>query len=47
MRAFVNEFSPAKAFIVCNEAEERVLEKIRIIPYRNFLCDLWDGKVIR
>lgn len=47
LRVFVNEFSPAKAFIVCNETEERVFENIRIIPYRKFLRDLWDGKVIR
>ncbi|MBL7127618.1 MAG: ATP-binding protein [Ignavibacteria bacterium] len=47
MRAFVDEFSPAKAFIVCNEKEERMHDKIRIIPYRNFLHNLWEGKVIR
>jgi predicted AAA+ superfamily ATPase len=45
--AFVEEYSPRKALVVCNEREERVHGKIRIMPYRVFLRDLWDGKIIQ
>ena len=41
------EYSPRKALVVCNEMEERVHGRIRIMPYRNFLRDLWEGKIIR
>lgn len=47
LTAFLNEFPSSKAFIVCNEKTERVVDQIRIIPYRNFLSDLWEGKIIR
>ncbi len=47
LKAFIEEYSPRKAFIICNEREERVHEQIRIIPYRKFLSDLWEGKIIR
>ena len=45
--AFVEEYSPRKALVVCNEREERVHGKIQIMPYRAFLHDLWDGKIIQ
>jgi len=44
--AFMEEYSPRKALVVCNEREERVHGRIRIMPYRNFLRDLWEGKII-
>ena len=44
--AFIEEYSPRKAVVVCNEREERVHRQIRILPYRNFLRDLWEGEVI-
>ena len=47
LNAFIEEYSPRKAMVVCNEREERVHGKIRIVPYRNFLQDLWEGKIIR
>jgi len=47
LNAFIEEYSPRKAMVVCNEREERVYGKIRIMPYRNFLRDLWGGKIIR
>ncbi|MCG2755457.1 MAG: ATP-binding protein, partial [Desulfobacteraceae bacterium] len=47
MNAFIEEYSPRKALVVCNEMEERVHGRIRIMPYRNFLRDLWEGKVVR
>ena len=47
LNAFIEEYSPRKALVVCNEREERVHGGIRIMPYRNFLRDLWEGKIIR
>lgn len=46
LNAFIEEYSPRKAYVVCNEREERVHGQIRIMPYRNFLRDLWEGKII-
>jgi predicted AAA+ superfamily ATPase len=47
MMAFVEEYAPEKALLVCNEREERVQGRIRIMPWRRFLEDLWAGKIIR
>jgi predicted AAA+ superfamily ATPase len=44
--AFIEEYSPRKAIVVCNEKEERIHNQIRILPYRKFLRDLWEGKII-
>jgi predicted AAA+ superfamily ATPase len=46
LRAFIQEYRPAKAFVVCNERAPRVHENIRILPWRNFLKMLWNGEVI-
>ncbi|MFQ6093630.1 MAG: ATP-binding protein [bacterium] len=45
--AFIEEYSPRKALVVCNEREERVHGGIRIMPYRKFLRDLWEGEIVR
>lgn len=44
--AFIEEYSPRKSMVVCNEREERVYKQIQIIPWRKFLYDLWEGKII-
>ena len=44
---FLEEFKPAKVFVVCNEKTERIHNKIRIMPYRRFLEELWEGKIIK
>jgi len=44
---FMQEFGPKKALVVCNEKEERVVGKVRILPWRKFLELLWDGSIIR
>ena len=46
LTAFIKEYSPRKALVVCNEKEERIHGQIRIMPYGNFLRDLWQGKII-
>ncbi len=46
LKVFVEEYRPAKALLVCNEKTERVTNKIRILPWRNFLSNLWDRKIL-
>lgn len=47
LSAFIDEYTPKKAFVVCNEKEERVIGKIRILPWRRFLENLWEGNILR
>ncbi len=46
LKAFTEGYSPRKSVVVCNEREERVHQHIRIMPWKKFLYDLWDGKII-
>lgn len=46
LKAFVAECSPRQVLVVCNEREERLHGHIRIMPWRSFLRDLWQGKII-
>ena len=46
LKAFIQEYRPAQAFVVCNERLPRVHEGIRILPWREFLKMLWEGAVI-
>jgi len=46
LRAFIEEHSPSKAFVVCNEREERLVDSIRILPWKTFLARLWNGEII-
>jgi len=39
LTAFIDEFTPKKDFIVCNEKTERIHGKIKILPWRRFLKD--------
>ena len=47
LRAFIEEFSPKRALVVCNESVERVLDQIRIMPWRQFLSELWEEQIIK
>ena len=47
LKAFIDEYAPRSAFVVCNEKEARIHAGIRITPYKKFLHDLWAGKIIR
>ena len=47
LMAFKDEYRPRKTVVVCNERVERIHDNIRIMPWRVFLRDLWDGKIIR
>ena len=46
IRAFREEFPDGKSFIVCHEAAERVYGKTRVVPWRDFLDQLWQGRII-
>ena len=46
IKAFLQEYRPARAFVVCNEQRSRVHEGVHIIPWREFLEMLWNGAVI-
>lgn len=46
MTVFTEEYSPRLSLVVCNEKEERVVDQIRVLPYRKFLNDLWEGKIL-
>jgi len=43
LKAFIQEYRPAKALVVCNERLPRVHEGIRILPWREFLTMLWNS----
>ena len=46
LSAFINEHTPKKALVVCSEREERVVGRIKILPWRRFLEELWGDKII-
>jgi predicted AAA+ superfamily ATPase len=46
LNVFLDTYSPREAIVVCNEKEERIAGNIRIMPWRKFLRDLWNGKII-
>jgi predicted AAA+ superfamily ATPase len=46
LEAFIEAFSPKKNIVVCNEKEKRKHGRIKILPWRYFLNELWSGKVL-
>ena len=46
LAAFTEEFAPKKSLLVCNEKQERLHGKTRILPWQKFLSLLWEGKII-
>jgi predicted AAA+ superfamily ATPase len=46
IKAFVEDYRPVKAIVVCNEKEPRLSEEIYIAPWRNFLEKLWNGEIL-
>jgi predicted AAA+ superfamily ATPase len=46
LSAFVSEHKPRLALLVCNEATERVVAGLRIMPWRTFLSALWAGEIV-
>jgi len=46
LRAFVEEYSPRTAIIVSNEKTRRVYGGVLVLPWKEFLDELWDGKIV-
>jgi len=46
VNAFIEEFHPKQAIIVCNERAKRKTGNVYITPWRTFLEELWQGKII-
>jgi predicted AAA+ superfamily ATPase len=46
LKAFIQEYRPKKALVVCNERSPRLHEGIQILPWRDFLSELWSGMLI-
>jgi predicted AAA+ superfamily ATPase len=44
--AYSKSNTAKRLIIVCNEKEKRINNKIEIYPWREFLYDLWNGKII-
>jgi len=45
--AFKEECNPEMAIVVCNEKEPRLSGDIRIMPWRMFLEQLWNGDIVK
>lgn len=46
LRVFSEEYSPEKAILVNNETTPRLIDRIELIPWREFLENLWAGRII-
>jgi predicted AAA+ superfamily ATPase len=46
LNAFMEEYDVKKAIVVCNEPLPRLINKIYVMPWQNFIQMLWDGKII-
>jgi predicted AAA+ superfamily ATPase len=46
IKAFLQEYRPARAIVVSNESHSRVHEGVHILPWREFLKMLWNDAVI-
>jgi predicted AAA+ superfamily ATPase len=44
LRAFVADYHPRRALLVCNEPAPRLVQGIEILPWREFLDYLWAGQ---
>jgi predicted AAA+ superfamily ATPase len=46
LRAFIEEYSPRKAIVVGNESQARAVDNIQVLPWRDFLSQLWAGDIL-
>jgi predicted AAA+ superfamily ATPase len=46
LESFREEYSPEKSIVVCNEKEKRLHGKIEILPWKDFLHELWAGNIL-
>jgi len=46
LMAFNEEYFPERSLVVCREKERRIYKNIEVIPYREFLQELWAGRIL-
>jgi predicted AAA+ superfamily ATPase len=46
LRLFGETHRPRLSIVVCNETVERVVDGIRIVPWRQFFRELWAGEIL-
>ena len=46
LRAFIEEYKPHKALLVCNESTRRLVDGVLVLPWREFLQLLWSGEIV-
>jgi len=46
LRLFGETHRPRSSLVVCNEPLERIVDGIRIIPWKRFFSELWEGRII-
>ena len=46
LRAFIDEYGPRQALVVCNESRPRLVGEIHVLPWREFLSRLWNGDIL-
>lgn len=46
LRAFTEDNRPRRAIVVCNEPAPRVHDGIDVLPWRDFLYELWAGRIL-
>jgi len=44
--AFMEEHRPRRAILVANEASERIVRGVHLMPWRSFLAALWNGDIV-
>lgn len=47
LEAFVEEHHPRLALLVCNETRPRKHGNVRVLPWREFLDQLWGGQIVK
>ena len=47
LKVFIADNKPKKAFLVCNEKEERLVDQVHVIPWSHFLQRLWNHEIIK
>lgn len=46
LRTFVEDNRPRRAILVCNERAPRISEGVEVLPWREFLAQLWGGQIL-
>jgi len=47
LAAFADEFQPKHAILICNEKAERLVGRVRVVPWKVFLTRLWAGHYLK